>query len=101
MKTKNLSLILFFTVFLAMGSKAEKQEVISPDGKLIVTVFCYSGEPAYSISLNGQSFLESSPLGMRTNVGDFSTHITLLDDVHPPDTLHPLCRNYLTPSDFF
>ncbi|PTN05905.1 glycoside hydrolase family 97 protein [Mangrovibacterium marinum] len=78
---KNLILILFFTVFIVVVAKAEKQEVISPDGNLIVHVFCDGGEPAYSISLNGQSFLESSPLGMRTNVGDFSTHITLLDDV--------------------
>ena len=81
MKTKNLRLILFFTVFLTIGVKAEKQEVKSPDGNLVVHVFCDDGTPAYSVLLNGQSFLESSPLGMKTNVGDFSTQMTLLDDV--------------------
>ena len=29
------------------------------------------------------------------------TKVKYFDKLHSPDTLHPPCRNYLTPSDFF
>ena len=43
------------------------------DGKLQLTVSCPSanGEVSYAVTYNGKQMLESSPLGMETNVGDF------------------------------
>ena len=54
------------------------QSVIkSPDGKLKVSVLISNGMPLYSISYNEKTFLENSPLGLKTNVGDFSTGLVL------------------------
>lgn len=58
------------------------QSVIkSPDGKLKVSVFVTNGQPFYSVSYNEKVFLEKSPLGLKTNVGDFTTGLVLKSDV--------------------
>jgi hypothetical protein len=51
--------------------------VKSPDGKLNVTVSIANGKPVYNISYNQKAFLENSPLGVKTNVGDFTTGLDL------------------------
>lgn len=71
-----LSMMLAYTV----GNAAEKQ-ITSPDGKLTVTVSDTNGKPAYSIQYNGISFLESSPLGLLTNVGDFTQGMSMGNDI--------------------
>lgn len=71
-----LSMMLAYTA----GNATEKQ-ITSPDGKLTVTVSDTNGEPAYNIHYNGVSFLESSPLGLVTNVGDFSQGMSMGNDV--------------------
>lgn len=71
-----LSMMLAYTA----GNAAEKQ-ITSPDGKLTVTVSDTNGKPAYDIHYNGVSFLEPSPLGLVTNVGDFSQGMSMGNDV--------------------
>ncbi len=67
---------------LAFGfAGAEDKKITSPDGKLVVTVFIENGSPFYSVSLNNKQFLEKSPLGVNTNIGDFSSELTLNDTV--------------------
>ena len=62
----------------AYTSYAQNNTMItSPDGKLQVAVSLENGKPAYSISLNGKSFLAKSPLGLTTNVGDFSEGLVM------------------------
>lgn len=62
---------------MAMG------EVInSPDGKLGVDVYVKDGMPLYEATLNGVTFLNPSPLGLVTDLGDF-THDMTLDSVTP------------------
>jgi len=51
--------------------------VKSPDGKLNVTVSIANGKPVYNISYHQKTFLENSPLGLKTNVGDFTTGLDL------------------------
>lgn len=46
--------------------------VKGPDGRLSVTVSNLNGAPAYSITYDGKTILENSPLGMITNHADFS-----------------------------
>ncbi|MDO4164737.1 MAG: glycoside hydrolase family 97 protein [Bacteroides sp.] len=56
------------------------KEVItnSPDGKLQLTVSCPEGrKPTYTVAYNGKPMVASSPLGLQTNAGDFSTGLTL------------------------
>ncbi|MDE6340891.1 MAG: glycoside hydrolase family 97 N-terminal domain-containing protein, partial [Muribaculaceae bacterium] len=47
-------------------------EVKSPDGKTVVTVTDNGMEVSYSISYDGKPFLLPSPLGLKTNIGDFT-----------------------------
>ena len=51
--------------------------VKSPDGKLNVEVLIANGKPVYNISYHQKTFLENSPLGVKTNVGDFTTGLDL------------------------
>lgn len=53
--------------------------VNSPDGKLTVKVFLKSGHPFYNVNLNGNTFLEDSPLGLETSIGDLSQGLRLAD----------------------
>ena len=52
--------------------------VSSPDNQLAVLVSVEGGKPLYSVRYKGKEVLENSPLGMITNVGDFSSGMKLL-----------------------
>lgn len=73
-------LLLIFCFFLN-EIQAQNVQITSPDGKLVVTVFVENGSPFYSVSLNNKQFLEKSPLGINTSIGDFSSELTLNDTV--------------------
>lgn len=52
---------------------AQDVVVKGPDEKLQLVVFTSPTEkPSYSITYNGKTMLEKSPLGMNTNIGDFA-----------------------------
>ncbi len=51
------------------------QTITSPDKKLQVKLSENSGTISYSVNYNGKEFLKSSPLGMITDVGDFSKNL--------------------------
>lgn len=61
----------------AFPTAAQNAVVNSPDGNLQVTISAGGGRPSYSVSYRGKTMLESSPLGLRTNVGDFTSSMTL------------------------
>lgn len=77
---KKLFCVLGMVLVCTAGNAGEKQ-INSPDGKLTVTVSDTNGKPAYSIQYNGISFLESSPLGLLTNVGDFTQGMSMGNDI--------------------
>lgn len=77
-KVSLLFLALFFFIGLVM---ADDKIVVSPDGKLIVTVSSDNGTPNYAVTYNGKIFLKPSPLGMKTNIADFSQGLTLNEKV--------------------
>lgn len=60
---------------------AQNNRVVSPDGKLVVSVSLDGGSPSYRIDYNGVRFLKPSPLGVITNVGDFTQGLSLSDKV--------------------
>ncbi|QOG00750.1 glycoside hydrolase family 97 protein [Flavobacterium sp. MDT1-60] len=63
--------------------KLSAQSVVkSPDGKLKVSLSVSNGMPLYSITYNEKTFLENSPLGLKTSVGDFTTGLVLKADVN-------------------
>ena len=68
------------------------QEVVvkGPDEKLQLVVSASPAEkPSYSITYNGKTMLEKSPLGMNTNIGDFAKGMKLTGHaVTPIDTVY-------------
>ena len=56
---------------------AQPQQIISPDGQLVVNIDLNGGgTPIYNVYYKGQCFLKDSPLGLRTNLGDFTRNIS-------------------------
>ena len=78
MKKINLLIICFFIVGSAIG---QINQVFSPDSKLSVTISNQKEQFFYSVSYNGKQFLKPSPLGVKTNIGDFTQGLTLSEEV--------------------
>lgn len=88
---KNRLKLLVWLFALSGPLAAQSVSVNGPDGKLQLTVSCPSanGGVSYAVTYNGKQMLESSPLGMETNVGDFyrglqlkEHKVTALDTVY-------------------
>lgn len=88
---KNRLKLLVWLFALSGPLAAQSVSVNGPDGKLQLTVSCPSanGEVSYAVTYNGKQMLESSSLGMETNVGDFyrglqlkEHKVTALDTVY-------------------
>lgn len=74
-RLKGIACLLLAAV---MPLAAQDVMVKGPDGKLQVTVSCpEGGGPSYAVIYNGKQMLESSPLGLETNVGDFARSMKL------------------------
>lgn len=78
---KKISLLLFALVLIISMVNAQEKKMAGPDGKLVVTISTNEGIPTYSVTYNGKVFLQSSPLGLKTNIGDFSQGLTLNDKI--------------------
>ena len=72
-------LVSALVAILGMGTLAAQDVVVKgPDGKLQLAVFAQNEtKPCYSVRYNGQTMLEKSPLGMDTNIGDFTKNLKL------------------------
>ena len=78
---KKISILCFAFVLIATFAKAQDKKIISPDGKLEVTVAMTAGVPVYTVTYNGKVFLKPSPIGMKTNVGDFTKDLSISDKI--------------------
>ncbi|MDR7369933.1 glycoside hydrolase family 97 catalytic domain-containing protein [Flavobacterium aquidurense] len=77
----NFKYVLCLCLFVFL--KLNAQSIVkSPDGKLKVSLSVSNGSPLYSIEYNEKTFLENSPLGLKTSVGDFTTGLVLKADVN-------------------
>ncbi|WP_187264400.1 glycoside hydrolase family 97 protein [Pontibacter beigongshangensis] len=70
--------ILYLVVLLPVLAQAQQAKVSSPDNKLQVEVFTQNGRPQYRVTFSGETILEDSPLGLETNLIDYSNEMTLL-----------------------
>lgn len=72
--------IIVSLTIIAMGAAARAQDisVSSPDKNIQVKIALQAGKPVYSVIFKGESFLEPSPLGLSTNVGDYSQQMTYI-----------------------
>ena len=62
-----------------LTAQATEKTFQSPDGKMAVTVNDDGGRPMYQVTLDGTTFIERSPLGVKMNFGDLSQGLTLKD----------------------
>ena len=62
-----------------LGVSAATVEFSSPDKKLRVTVSDDGGRPVYNVAYDGVVFVEDSPLGVRTDLGDWTQGVALAD----------------------
>ncbi len=75
---KHKLMLAFLCLIATLQVVAQQASVTSPDGKLKVEVTCSEdGKATYGVSYNGKQMLEASPLGMKTNMGDFSQGLQL------------------------
>lgn len=73
-----MTILLVLTISLIIaGEKTLK----SPDGKLVVSVNADDGMPTYGITYNGVLFLNKSPLGLKTSTDDYTSGLTLQENV--------------------
>lgn len=56
---------------------ATEKSFTSPDGKLTVMVDDSNGTATYRVNLGATEFLGRSPLGLKTNMGDYTQDLTL------------------------
>ncbi|MDO5637284.1 MAG: glycoside hydrolase family 97 catalytic domain-containing protein [Myroides sp.] len=72
--------ILLSSMFISSLSFGQTVDIVSPDGNTIVYINMDSqGKPTYKITHNTQLLLEESPLGLITNISDFSERMMLID----------------------
>lgn len=71
--------IILLSPFLFQFVIANDYAIVSPDGNLEVTVLLKEGTPYYRVDYKGKVILEESPLGMITNVSDFSRGLEFVE----------------------
>ena len=76
MKKRFLLALLATVGMLQTAGAAER--LTSPKGDIVVVVDVQNGKPTYEVSLGGVQFLKPSPLGLLTNLGDFTEGLTLV-----------------------
>ncbi|MUP46018.1 glycoside hydrolase family 97 protein [Gramella sp. BOM4] len=69
-----ISLILLGPSLFAQNSATQK----SPDGNLEIKVGLDGGKPFYEVKYRGKMMLQTSPLGLETNEGDFTSGMKFL-----------------------
>lgn len=88
-------LVSTLVAILGMSTLAAQDVVVKgPDGKLQLAVFAQNeAKPCYTVSYDGKTMLEKSPLGMNTNIGDFTQNLKLTGhSVDKIDTVYQQTR---------
>ena len=66
---------------LGNGPKDIELNATSPDTRIQLTVKTENGKPTYSLSYDDKPFLLNAPLGIDTNLGDFTRNLILKDSL--------------------
>ena len=67
---------------MTVCAMAETMQVKSPDGRLVVNLMLTDGHLAYAVSYDNNEMIQSSALGVNTEMGDFTQGLTLKDVRH-------------------
>lgn len=91
---KRVLLSSFAAIICFTGLYASEKDVLSPDGRVKVVVSDEGGMPSYQVLYDGVVFIKKSPLGLKTNIGDFTSSLTLGSDIAEL----PIWKNYRLPN---
>ena len=80
-------------VWIAVPVWAQQTEVIGPDSHLKVNVALKQGKPVYSVTYKEKTILEDSPLGVVTDIGDFSRNMNWIGQKTIKHILRTRSRN--------
>lgn len=75
MKIRSIALTVICSLLNVTIIFSQEAVATSPDSNLKVKVLTEDGTPYYTVTYKGKTFLENSPLGVITNVGDFSNNM--------------------------
>ncbi len=64
--------ILLASALIATSAFAQQTTVYGPDSMLRVDIDVKAGKPVYSVKYDGKTMLDESPLGLKTNIGNFT-----------------------------
>ena len=78
-KLKYTFIFIFLFGGLMTAIAQSSISVKSPNEQLEVVFNLNDGTPTYRVLLAGEQFLQDSPLGLSTSVGDFTSGLTVLD----------------------
>ena len=79
MKRIQIAIFLALSMVVCGSAMATEKQFASPDGNLVVIVNDEGGKPVYQVSLGGTAFLNPSPLGLNTNIGELFQNLTMKD----------------------
>ncbi len=79
MKRIRIAIFMALSMVVCGSAMATEKQFASPDGNLVVIVNDEGGKPVYQVSLGGTAFLNPSPLGLNTNIGELFQNLTMKD----------------------
>lgn len=68
---------LFAALLVAMGGFAAEHQISSPDGGIVVKLSDQGGRIVYTVSYQTNEVLKQSPLGLKTNIGDWAQNLAM------------------------
>ncbi len=71
-------ILLLVLVLSSVVLRAESFKISGPDNRLQVDISFSSGKLFYSVSYDGKTMMEESPLGLVTDLGDLSKELTFI-----------------------
>ena len=74
--TKQILTTMMLAILGVLSVQANNQ-LKSPDGRLMVDFIFAGGRPYYQVFYNGSIYVEPSPLGVVTNIGDYTSELEL------------------------
>ena len=77
MKHYRSAILMALAMAVAGSVTAEEKKLVSPDGRMTVTVSDEGGKPTYTVSRSGVTFIERSPLGVKLNFADLTEGLTM------------------------
>ena len=73
-------IIVLLFALLPLSMAAREVSVSSPNGQLVVTINDDGGRAVYSVVLNGKTAVQSSQLGFKADLGDFTQGLSIIKE---------------------